>query len=78
MFACSNSGLTSAPRWPQTVQTKRSSMSDSRTLSGHKAGYIVTEWPHLESPQWTMTREAPDAHFAEGDFLLPWHRELNF
>jgi hypothetical protein len=32
---------------PQTVQTKRSSRSDSRTLSGHKAGYIVTEWPHL-------------------------------
>ena len=26
---------------------ERSSKSDSRTLSGHKAGYIVTEWPHL-------------------------------
>jgi hypothetical protein len=30
MRADSNSGLTSAPRWPQTVQTKRSSRSDSR------------------------------------------------
>jgi poly(3-hydroxybutyrate) depolymerase len=40
---------------------QRSSRSDSRTVSGHKAGYIVTEWPHSYSPQLTITREAPDA-----------------
>jgi hypothetical protein len=62
----SNSGLTSAPRWPQIVQTKRSSNSDSRTLSDHKAGYIVTAAMD-EDPQ------GAGCHFAEGDFLLSCH-----
>jgi hypothetical protein len=41
----SNSGLTSAPRVPQTVQVKRSSSSDSRVSSGHWSALtlIVTD-----------------------------------
>ena len=38
------SGLTSAPRFPQTPQVKRSSMSDSRRSSGHGSALTLIEW----------------------------------
>ena len=40
------SGLTSAPRFPQTLQVKRSSISDSLTASGEASPLIATEGLH--------------------------------
>jgi hypothetical protein len=44
------SGLISAGRLPQPLQTKRGSRSDSRTLSGHRltsSALSLVEWLHL-------------------------------
>jgi hypothetical protein len=41
------SGLTSAPRFPQLWPTNLSSISESRRLSGQLSASIVIEWPHL-------------------------------
>ena len=41
------SGRTSAPRLPQAVQTKRGSISDSRTSSAQASPLIASEWLHL-------------------------------
>jgi hypothetical protein len=38
------SGLTSARRLPQAAQTKRGSMSESRTSSGQPSLLIAIEW----------------------------------
>jgi hypothetical protein len=38
------SGLTSAPRLPQAAQTKRGSISDSRTSSGQRSAFIAMLW----------------------------------
>ena len=46
ILACSNSGLTSAPRWPHDSHTMRGSRSDSRTSSGHRLESITTWWLH--------------------------------
>ena len=45
------SPLTSAPRWPQTVQTNRVFRSDSRRLWGQQPVSIATECMHVSSPQ---------------------------
>jgi hypothetical protein len=37
-------GRTSAPRLPQALHTNRSSMSDSRTSSGHASPLMAIEW----------------------------------
>jgi hypothetical protein len=69
--ASSNSGLTSAPRRPQTLQTKRGSRSDSRASSGRCSASITTDCAQRWSPQNTITRVGPD-HRTSPNVILCW------
>jgi hypothetical protein len=57
------------PRLPQALQTKRGSMSESLTWSGHPSTGIAIEWLQRWSVQTRMPIVPP--HFAECDFLRP-------
>lgn len=62
--ACSKKGLTSAPRLPQTLQTNRCSISESRRWFGQQSAERIIECVQRWSPQKTTTPLAPDSRIS--------------